>query len=751
MNWRNEMTNEVNQHSQHGKIVGLVWSIANIIRGPYRPPQYRRVMLPLIVLGRFDAILAPYADEMKACYEKAVANLQDKTPNVFLQKQLSQIADKDRKQNLYNISGFNLQKLLDDPDQFTANLTKYIDGFSPKAKDIFAKFEFAKEIEKLDDANRLYKVFQEFRNGLVESGLSLAPSSVSNLQMGYLFEELVRKFNEQANEEAGDHFTPREVIELMVNLIFEEDQKELIKAGVHRSIYDPTAGTGGMLSESEKFLKKYNEKISLDVYGQEYNPESYAICCSDLLIKDEPAENIVYGDTLGVKNAKEKDGYVPRDGHADKDFHYMFSNPPFGVEWKNQKDFIDEEEKLGFSGRFGAGLPRINDGSLLFAQHMISKMKPSPENGGEGSRIAVVFNGSPLFTGDAGSGESNIRRWIIENDWLEAIIALPDQMFYNTGIYTYVWIISNKKSEQRKGKVQLIDGTAHYQKMAKSLGNKRNELSKAHIAELTKFYSKFKDQDTSVMIQTKAGEAKVCSKIFNNQDFGYLKLTVERPLRLNFMISAERIALLDEQSAFENLAKSKKVKDTAEISKEEQAGRLQQEAIKNVLTAKISDQVWKNRDAFLKVLDPILKGLTFKLGAPVKKAILEALSERDQTADICKDSKGNIEPDTQLRDTELVSFPDNLALPLPVNYDKEPDLSKLLPLVTAHCEAYLKAEVLPHVADAWIDYSKTKVGYEIPINRHFYVYEPPRPLEDIKAEIVQLEQEIMQMLGGLSA
>ena len=769
MNWRNEMTIEVNQHPQHSKLVGLVWSIANIIRGPYRPPQYRRVMLPLIVLGRFDEILDPiikveedkkgkkeirvgYTQEMKKLYDEEMAKPESKRmAQLFLDKQLTAIADKNRSQTLYNVSGFNLTTLLNDPDHFTSNLIAYIDGFSPKAKDIFEKFEFAKEIEKLDDANRLYKVFQEFRKGLVESGLKLDPESVSNLQMGYLFEELVRKFNEQANEEAGDHFTPREVIELMVNLIFEEDQDELVKAGVHRSIYDPTAGTGGMLSESEKFLKKYNDKISLDMYGQEYNPESYAICCSDLLIKDEPAENIVYGDTLGVKNAKEKDGYVPRDGHADKDFHYMFSNPPFGVEWKNQKDFIDEEEKQGFSGRFGAGLPRINDGSLLFAQHMISKMKASPENGGEGSRIAVVFNGSPLFTGDAGSGESNIRRWIIENDWLEAIIALPDQMFYNTGIYTYVWIISNKKSEQRKGKVQLIDGTAHYQKMAKSLGNKRHELSKDHIAELTKFYSKFTDQDTSAMIQTNAGEAKVCSKILNNQDFGYLKLTVERPLRLNFTISAERIALLDEQSAFASLAKSKKVKDTAEISNEEKAGHLQQTEIKKALTVKISDQVWKNRDAFLKVLDPILKGLTFKLGAPVKKAILEALSERDQTADMCKDSKGNIEPDSHLRDTELVSFPDHLTLPLPVNYDKEPNLSKLLPLVQKHCEAYLKAEVLPHVADAWIDYSKTKVGYEIPINRHFYVYEPPRPLEDIKTEIVQLEQEIMQMLGGLSA
>ncbi|UYZ84871.1 type I restriction-modification system subunit M [Entomomonas sp. E2T0] len=746
------MTNIASQqHPQHSKLVGLVWNIANIIRGPYRPPQYRRVMLPLIVLGRFDAILAPYADKMKVFYDKSVAKLQDKEPNPILQKQLSQIADKKRRQDLYNISGFNLEKLLNDPDQFTANLTKYIDGFSPKAKDIFAKFEFAKEIEKLDDANRLYKVFQEFRNSLVESGLSLAPASVSNLQMGYLFEELVRKFNEQANEEAGDHFTPREVIELMVNLIFQEDYKALMQPGVQRSIYDPAAGTGGMLSESEKFLKKYNDQINLSMYGQEYNPESYAICCSDLLIKDEPAENIVYGDTLGVKNAKAKDGYVPHDGHQDKTFHYMFSNPPFGVEWKNQKDYIEIEEKLGFLGRFGAGLPRINDGSLLFAQHMISKMKASPEEGGEGSRIAVVFNGSPLFTGDAGSGESNIRRWIIENDWLEAVIALPDQMFYNTGIYTYIWIISNKKTAPRKGKVQLIDGTAHYQKMTKSLGNKRNELSKAHIAELTQFYAKFKDQDSSDLIKTKSGEAKVCSKIFNNQDFGYLKLTVERPLRLNFEISAERIALLDEQSVFVNLAKSKKFKDAAKIAKEEEVGRIQQQVIKATLAANISAQVWKNRDKFLKVLNPILNNLAFKLAASVKKAILEALSERDQTADMCMDSKGNIEPDPQLRDTELVAFPDGLTLPLSLDYDNALNLDELLNLVRPHCEAYLKAEVLPHVADAWIDYSKTKVGYEIPINRHFYVYEPPRPLEEIKAEIVQLEQEIMQMLGGLSA
>lgn len=740
-----------NAHPQHSKLSTSVWGVANILRGPYRPPQYRRVMLPLIVLGRFDAILSDSAEEMKSVYDEEMAKPEkNRLAPAFLDKKLTEIGNNTRKQTLYNVSGFNLTKLLEDSEQFTANLNKYIDGFSATAKDIFSKFEFLQEIEKLDDANRLYKVFQELHKSLKDNGLSLSPGSISNLQMGYLFEELVRKFNEQANEEAGDHFTPREVIELMVNIIFEEDQEELVKPGVHRTIYDPTAGTGGMLSESEKFLKKYNDSISLGMYGQEYNPESYAICCADLLIKDEPAENIIYGDTLGVKNAKEKDGYIPHDGHSDRSFDYMFANPPYGVEWKNQKDFIEDEEKLGFSGRFGAGLPRINDGSLLFAQHMISKMKASPEDGGTGSRIAVVFNGSPLFTGDAGSGESNIRRWIIENDWLEAVIALPDQMFYNTGIYTYIWIISNKKSEKRRGKVQLIDATDHYEKMTKSLGNKRHQLSAAHIAEITKLYASFKDQEESELIQTKSGEGKICSKIFNNQDFGYLKLTVERPLRLNFEISSERIERLQEQTAFVNLAKSKKVKNTAEIAKEEETGRLQQEEITALLMANISDKQWKNRDEFLKVLNKILKELSFKFGGPMRKAILDALSERDQTADVCKNSKGDIEVDVQLRDTELVPLPEGLALPLPITYDKDPDLSELLPLIETHCEEYLQKEVLPHVADAWIDYSKTRVGYEIPINRHFYVYEAPRPLEEIKAEIVELEQEIMQMLGGLS-
>lgn len=726
-------------HTKQSTISSVIWSMANMLRGTYRPPQYRRVMLPLIVLARFDAILSPYTVAMKAKADE-LAKMGDKAPKGALyEKALTEVADANREQPLYNTSGFDLQKLLADPDHIAANLVKYLQGFSAKAKDIFDKFEFENEIEKLDSSNRLYAVISQFQKDLKENGINLSPTHISNLQMGYIFEELVRKFNEQANEEAGDHFTPREVINLMVNLIFEEDQKRLSQPHVIASIYDPTAGTGGMLSESEKYLKNYNDTIKLKLFGQEYNAESYAICCADLLIKDEPIGNLVYGDTLGVKNNKNTStGFVPHDGHSDKTFDYMFSNPPFGVDWKNEQDFINDEAKSGFAGRFGAGLPRINDGSLLFLQHMISKMQPTEQGG---SRIAVVFNGSPLFTGDAGSGESNIRRWIIENDWLEAIIALPDQLFYNTGIYTYVWIVSNKKSAQRQGKVQLIDGTQHYQKMAKSLGDKRNELSAEQIADLTQLYADFKD-GASGKIST-----KVCSKIFNNQDFGYLKLTVERPLRLNFQVNQERIERVKLQSAFANLAVSKKRKDEAEIQAEEAEGKRQQLQILTALST-IGDTLYTSRNEFLKVFENAMNPLDFKLAAPLRKAILDALSERDQTAEICKDSKGNMEPDTQLRDTELVPLPSSIRLPLPVDYsDSKP--TELVKLVKDHCEAYLKAEVLPHVEHAWIDYDKTKVGYEIPINRHFYQYQPPRALSEIKADIDALEKEIMEMLGNV--
>lgn len=521
----------------------------------------------------------------------------------------------------------------------------------------------------------------------------------------------------------------------MVNIAFEEDHQELKKAAAFRTIYDPTCGTGGMLSESEKALKSFNQSIGLGLYGQEYNAESYAICCADLLIKDEPAENIIFGDTLGVLNAKDKgNGFTPHDGHSDKRFDYMFANPPFGVEWKIQEDYVKKEyNDQGFNGRFGAGLPRINDGSLLFLQHMLSKMK-QPEEHEQGSRIAVVFNGSPLFTGDAGSGESNIRRYVIENDLLEAVIALPDQMFYNTGIYTYIWVLSNKKSAKRQGKVQLINATQYFQKMPKSLGNKRNELSEQHIADITHLYANFSESKDS--------------KIFNNQDFAYLKIIVERPLRLNFQANQTRIEKLWEQTAFINLAKSKKIKDEAQIQADEAKGKAQQEAIITALNG-LGDTLYTNRDAFLKVLNPALKGLDFNLGAPLKKAILEALSERDASADICRDSKGNCEADPQLRDSELVPMPFEIPFPLRLGYDNETHLDELLTALRPTIQAYMEAEVLPHVPDAWVDESKTKLGYEIPINRHFYVYEPPRDLAEIKAEIVALEQEILQMLGNL--
>ncbi len=729
------------QDTSHQNLVGFIWNIANKLRGPYRPTQYRRVMLPLIVLRRFDLVLAEnkqmVLDEKKRLEEKGITGLA-------LERALSRIAATGREQELFNTSGFTFEKLLGDAPNIAGNLIAYIQGFSPRARDIFDKFEFEAEIAKLDEANRLFLIIKEF----CDSGVDLSPQAISNLQMGYLFEELVRKFNEQANEEAGDHFTPREVIRLMVELVF-TGEDGIFEPGIYRSVYDPTAGTGGMLSESEKAAIAKNPQANIELFGQEYNPESYAICCADLLIKDKPINNLIYGDTLGIKDAKNKtNGFMPHDGHPNKKFHYMLANPPFGVEWKPEEDFVREEyEDQGFFGRFGAGLPRINDGSLLFLQHMISKMHNPVQMGGDGSKIAIVFNGSPLFTGDAGSGESNIRRWIIERDMLDAVVALPDQMFYNTGIYTYVWIVTNKKPAHRQGRVQLIDGTRHFKKMAKSLGNKRNELSDEHIKELVRLYAEHgHDAQSEVWADSKA-EHRVCSKIFNNREFGFLKITVERPLRLNFQSSAERIARLDEQMAFVNLASSKKRKEDAAYRAEIAAGQEMQSAIKAALQSMDGQTLYRNRPAFEAVLDAALKKLPNKVSTPVKKAILAALSERDPKADICLDTKGKPEPDADLRDTEIVALPGDIELPLPLGYDNETGFEALLALVKDHCEVYLNAEVLPHVPDAWIDHSKTKVGYEIPLTRHFYVYQPPRPLNVIASEISELEKEIVAMLG----
>lgn len=725
----------------HDHLVGLIDKIANKLRGPYKPAQYRRVMLPMTVLRRMDLVLAPNKEKVLVQYEKLRA--QGHSENA-IHKILARTATDERKQPLYNVSKYDFTKLLGEPNNIARNLTTYIEGFSPEAYEIFKKFEFEQEIEKLDNANRLFMIIKEFTDPKVD----LHPDRVNNLQMGYVFEELIRKFNEKANEEAGDHFTPREVIRLMAHLMYTEDE-DVYTPGIARTIYDPTCGTGGMLSISEEYIREQNPQANLILYGQEYNAESYAICCSDLLIKDEPIDNIHFGDTLGDGKTK--------DGHPDKKFHYMLANPPFGVEWKSQQAIVQKEaDALGFSGRFGAGTPRINDGALLFLQTMISKMRPSPEIGGDGSKIAIVFNGSPLFTGDAGSGESNIRRWIIENDWLDAIIALPDQMFYNTGIFTYIWIVSNRKRPERRGKVQLIDGTKHFMKMRKSLGNKRNELGDGedgkpdHIGEITRLYAAFKHDDTSSVIVDGKNKERICSKIFDNREFGYLKITVERPLKLNFQPSPERIARLAGETAFAKLAESKKRKDSAAIAAEEEAGKALQAQIIAVLES-MPDTLIKNREVFTKALNAAFKVTSIKLDGPIRKAILSALSERDETADTCLDAKGYPEPDTELRDTELVPLPKDIELPMLNAGEGELTDDQLSDLVRDHVEAYLKAEVHPHVPDAWVDHKKTKMGYEIPLNRHFYVYEPPRALEKIEKDIEDVTRDIMKMLKGITA
>ena len=723
-------------HQTHDALKSTLWDIANRLRGPYRPPQYRLVMLPMIVLRRLDCVLAPTKAEVLKQHELLVA--QD-TPPKAMDRLLGRAADADRKHPLYNTSEYTFDKLLDDPENIAQNLVAYIQGFSPSAREVFEKFEFEAQIDKLDASNRLYTIVKEM------AAVDLHPRVLTNLEMGYLFEYLVMRFNEQANEEAGDHFTPREVIRLMANLVY-TGEADVYRPGIYRTIYDPTCGTGGMLSESERFILDQNEAANLDLFGQEYNDESWAICCSDMLIKDEDTSHIVLGDTLG-------DGKTG-DGFEGRRFHYMLANPPFGVEWKDQKAVVvREHEALGFDGRFGAGLPPINDGSLLFLQHMASKMHPYAEGDDEaaGSKIAVVFNGSPLFSGAAGSGPSNIRRWIIENDWLDAVVALPDQLFYNTGIYTYVWLVTNRKPPERRGTVQLIDGTRFYRKMAKSLNNKRNEMDESHIRHLTQLYGSRTDGETARVQIDGDTKERVVSRVFENREFGFLKITVERPLRMSFHATPERIARLDEISAFANLARSKKRKDAAAVAREEKAGRHLQDQIRLVLASLEDNGVYTDRKAFAADLKAAAKRQGVKLAAPVRKAIFAALGEQDQSAEICRDSKGRPETDADLRDTENVPLPPGTELPLPLGYDKKDSLDALIETFGDEIDAYMEREVLPHVPDAWVDLSKTKVGYEIPVNRHFYTYEPPRPLGAIEADMSALEAEIADLLDGLTA
>lgn len=746
----------------------VIWNIANLLRGPYRPPQYRRVMIPLTVLRRLDCVLEATKDEVLAHYAHLLK------VGKYNEEAIEKMVNRKFNLGFHNTSAFTFQSLLGDPDKLAANLNHFIAGFSANARKILEKFKFDEEIEKLDEANRLFDVVKEVAT------VDLHPDRISNIEMGYLFEDLVRRFNEQANEEAGDHFTPREVIKLMVKLLFTHDDL-VYRDGKLIKIYDPTCGTGGMLSESEKLIADpetgLNPGATVKLFGQEYNPESYAICGSDLMIKGEEVTHIVYGNTLGT--GKPKEGFTDGDGHPDERFHFMLANPPFGVEWKPEKDHVTKEHnQFGFKGRFGPGLPRINDGALLFLMHMISKMQPAPAEGGEGSRIAVVFNGSPLFTGDAGSGESNIRRWIIENDMLEAVIGLPDQLFYNTGIATYIWIVTNRKNAKRQGKVQLINGTEFARKMKKSLGDKRKRLgdgtdgqtgvpdgSPDHIATLVKLYGAFAhDQrmnlaeiQTNIDPKRDQAESMFVSKVFDNADFGYLKITVERPLRLNFAVTDERIASVQASGAFVNLAISRKRKDKTKIQAEELVGQAAQAAILAVLDsmkpAFAQGELVKDRAAFDRQLSAAFDAADLPLDTGLKAALLApgALGEKDPSAEPCRNKKGELEPDADLRDTETVPLPAGIALPLPLDYENKKnkgklDLDPLLKLVRQPCEDYLKAEVLPYRPDAWIDHQKTKVGYEIPFNRHFYEYKPPRPLAAIEQDIADLERDIVALL-----
>jgi type I restriction enzyme M protein len=658
----------------------FIWSVADLLRGDYKQSEYGKVILPLTVIRRLDCVLEPTKEAVLAKYK----SLKGWVKNV--DKPLEVVAGQD----FYNIHQLTFTKLLDDPGSLDESLKLYIGGFSATARDIVDKFEFGVQIDRLKRADLLYEVLGRFAE------IDLHPKVVSNIEMGYIYEELIRKFSELSNETAGEHFTPREVIRLMVNLLFIEDKSELSKRGIVKTMCDPACGTGGMLSIAEDRLREINPKARLEVFGQELNAETYAICRSDMMLKGQEASHIAFGNSFS------------EDHHDGDRFDYLLANPPFGVEWKKVKRAVCKEaEATGFDGRFGAGLPRITDGSFLFLQHMIAKMK-LPEQGG--SRVAIVFNGSPLFSGGAGSGESEIRRWIIENDWLEAVVALPDQLFYNTGISTYFWVVTNRKAPQRRGKVQLIDARGDSVKMHKSLGDKRNKISDKQIEKITDLYCNFK----------KGKKAK----IFPNEAFGFMRITVERPLRLRWEVTEETIAAVLAAKSVQKL------------------GPKWQKAVAKLLAEHKGSSYETEEDA-LGVLGNPLADLGLK--RPAQKVILSGLAVRDEDGQIVTNRKGEPKPDPELRDNENVPLPS-----MPVTFEEDPSERLESAEYRTAIDDYMRDEVLPHVSDAWVDYEKTKIGYEIPLTRHFYKYVPPRPLEEIDAEIKELEKEIQGLLAEVA-
>lgn len=661
----------------------FVSSIAEILRGDFKQSEYGKVILPFVVLRRLDCILESTKVSVAEAANSVPEGVDDATRDMILFGAVGGNV------KVYNLSGFTLATLKgQDPSQLHANLVDYITKFSSNVRDIFLdKFLFTDQLKRLKDGGILWNVFERFTE------IDLHPDAVSNIEMGYLFEELIRRFSEISNETAGEHFTPREVIRLIVDLLIANDDTKLTGRGVIRQVYDPACGTGGMLALTEAALQEFNPSIRVELFGQELNGESFGICKSDMLVTGHDPEQIAFGNTL------------TQDAHRDKKFHYMLSNPPYGVDWKKYQDAIKgEADTLGFDGRFGAGTPRISDGQLLFLQHMISKMRDDEI----GSRIGIVMNGSPSFTGGAGSGESEIRRWMFENDWVEAIVALPTDLFYNTGIQTYVWLLTNRKPDNRRGKVQLIDASSErfWRSMRKSLGSKRREIPEDARADIVRIYEGF--------LNGGSGEGAV-AKIFDVADFGYREIRVERPLRLNFQASEERIAGLANEKVFARLPED------------------QRKEIEVALLA-VGDTLFTNRDAFNKALVKALKAEGVKIAGPIKKAILSALSERHEEADICTDKDGNPEPDTDLRDHELV--------PLKEDWRE-----------------YVAREVTPFASDAWVDESYRdardreigRVGYEINFNRYFYRYTPPRPLNEIDAELKALEVEIAGLLQEVAA
>jgi type I restriction enzyme M protein len=699
----------------HSEIVSFLWGVADLIRDTFKRGKYQDVILPLTVLRRLDCVLAPTKEKVL----RRQAELRDrKLEN--LDRQLCKASDF----KFYNTSRYDFEKLLADAPHLAANLRNYIAGFSQNMREVLEKFDFDNTISKLDEAGLLFQVLERFKN------VDLHPLRIDNPTMGTIFEELIRKFNEALNENPGEHFTPRDVVHLMADVMLAGDGDRIRAHGVVRTVYDPCCGSGGMLTITKEHITvglrqngevirpPLNREAEIYLFGQEVNPETWAVSKSDLFMKDpsgRDADSIAYGSTLS------------NDRHAGTRFDYLIANPPYGKDWKRDEAAVRAEHERGAAGRFAAGLPRISDGQLLFLLHMLAHAKSAEEGG---SRIAIIMNGSPLFTGDAGSGESEIRRYILENDLLEALIALPEQLFYNTGIATYVWAVTNRKARARRGKVQLIDATSFWVPMRKSLGDKRRTIPLERAQDVLKILAEFKDEATRTVSKDGKKEEIVLSRIYPTSHFGFRKITVERPLRLNFQASPERLERLEEERGFMALAQSKK--RGAAGAKEQAAGRAQQEAIRQ-LVRRLPGSMYKDRTEFEDVLEAAAGKARIKLAAPVAKAILSALSERDETAAVCRDKRGDPEPDSELRDTESVPLSETV-------------------------EAFFEREVKPHVPDAWIDTEKRDpkdgqvgvVGYEINFNRYFYRYTPPRPLEAIEADIRTIEQDILRMLAEVT-